>query len=250
MKKDLKRKIEAMREGGKALGAIKTQLQAFVEVNTTFEQIEDKAQELIKEAGMKPSFSTVPGYDWATCVMKNHEVCHGIPKGKKVLEGDVISIDIGLINNGYHLDTSITFAVGKVSEEIHEFLKVGKKSLKKAINQARIGNSVHDISFAMEKPLKRKSYGVVYQLTGHGVGENLHMEPAIPCVPSKSDRKIKLREGQTLAIENMYTMGSPVLEEDKDGWTYITVDGSLSGMFEETVLITKNGPEVLTKAYL
>jgi len=246
--KDTKQKIEAMREGGKALGKIKAQLQAFVKIGTTFEQIEDKAQDLIKKTGMVPSFSTVPGYHWATCVMKNHEVCHGIPKGKKVEDGDVISIDIGLINNGYHLDTSITFPVGKVSQEIEEFLEAGKVSLEKAIAQARVGNSVYDISFAMEKPLKRKGYGVVFQLTGHGVGEELHMDPAIPCIANKADKRVKLVEGQTLAIENMYSMDNPVLEESSDGWTYVTIDGSISGMFEETVLITKDGPEILTQS--
>jgi methionyl aminopeptidase len=100
----------------------------------------------------------------------------------------------------------------------------------------------------MEKPLKRKGYGVVYQLTGHGVGEKLHMEPAIPCTAHKADKKIKLQLHQTLAIENMYTMGKPDLEIAHDGWTYVTKDGSLSGMFEETVLITQTGPEVLTKS--
>lgn len=244
----IQEKIVAMTEGGKALGSIKTQLQAFATVGTSFEQIEVEAQLLIKKAGMKPSFSTVPGYHWATCIMRNEEVCHGIPKGKKIYDGDIITIDMGLINNGYHLDTTMTFPVGDVSEEIKEFLAVGQKSLDNAIDQARIGNSVYDISFAMEKPLKRKGYGVVFQLTGHGVGEALHMEPAIPCVANKSDKKIKLYEGQTLAIENMYTMGSPVLEEAADGWTYVTTDGSLSGMFEETVLITRNGPQVLTKS--
>lgn len=237
-----------MREGGAALGKIKADLQDFVKIGTTFEAIEDKAQSLIKKAGMEPSFSTVPGYHWATCVMKNDEVCHGIPKGKRVQDGDIITIDIGLINKGYHLDTTITFPVGTVLEETREFLEIGKKSLENAIAQAKVGNSVYDISFAMEKPLKRKGYGVVFQLTGHGVGEALHMEPAIPCSPSKSDKKIKLYEGQTLAIENMYTMGSPVLEESEDGWTYVAVDGSLSGMFEETVLVTKDGPQVLTKS--
>lgn len=244
----LQEKIRAMREGGAALGKIKAELVTFTCPGMSFEAIEQKAQELIAQAGMKPSFSTVPGYDWATCIMKNSEVCHGIPEGKTVTEGDVITIDIGLIHDGYHLDTTITFPVGNVSSDILEFLAIGKKSLEKAIEQAKPGNSVYDISFAMEKPLRKKGYGVVFQLTGHGVGEALHMEPAIPCVPDKADKKHKLTVGQTLAIENMYTMGSPVLEESSDGWTYATVDGSLAGMFEETVLITENGPEVLTKA--
>ena len=240
-------KITAMRVGGKALGKIKAELQSFVSVGTSFEEIEAKAQKLIRKAGMKPSFSTVPGYDWATCVMQNHEVCHGIPEGKVVKDGDIISIDIGLIHEGYHLDTSLTFSVGTISAELEEFLEIGKKSLEKSIAAAVAGNSVYDISFAMEKPLKRKGYGVVFQLTGHGVGEALHMEPAIPCVPDKKDKKVKLTVGQTIAIENMYSLGSPVLEEEADGWTYSTVDKSISGMFEETVLITEDGPEILTK---
>ena len=248
MNQKTKQKIAAMRVGGAALGAIKAHLQNFVTADMPFEAIEAEAQKEIAKAGMKPSFSTVAGYNWATCVMQNHEVCHGIPEGKIVKNGDIISIDIGLINAGYHLDTSLTFAVGNVSLELEEFLATGKKSLEKAIAQAIPGNSVYDISFAMQKPLKRKGYGVVFQLTGHGVGEALHMEPAIPCVPDKRDKKIRLEIGQTLAIENMYTMGSPVLEESSDGWTYKTTDGSIAGMFEETVLITQNGPEVLTKA--
>ncbi|MCB9813041.1 MAG: type I methionyl aminopeptidase [Pseudomonadales bacterium] len=247
MSKNLNYKIDSMREGGKILGIIKKQLVEFSVLGTTFEAIEAEAQKLIKKSGRTPSFSTVPGYHWATCIMKNDEVCHGVPKNKKINDGDVITIDVGLINNNYHLDTTITFAVGNVDQKIMDFLNVGKKSLKNAIEKARIGNSVYDISRAMEKPLARSGYGVVFQLTGHGVGEELHMNPAIPCVANKSDQNVKLHEGQTIAIENMYTMGSPVLEESSDGWTYKTIDGSISGMFEETVLITQNGPEILTK---
>lgn len=248
MSKQLQRKITAMRAGGAALGKIKLQLQTFTAVGVTFEQIEAEAQRLIAAAGMKPSFSTVPRYHWATCIMKNDAVCHGIPKGKTVADGDVITIDIGLINDGFHLDTTITFPVGEVSPEILEFLAAGKKSLADAIAAAQVGNSVYDISFAMNKPLEEKGYGVVFQLTGHGVGEELHMEPVIPCVPQRADKKIKLQTGQTLAIENMYTMGSALLVEATDGWTYVTSDGSLSAMFEETVLLTQNGPEILTKS--
>lgn len=248
MNTQLQRKITAMRAGGKALGKIKSQLQAFSKTGVSFEKIEEEAQRLIKAAGMMPSFSTVPRYHWATCIMKNEAVCHGIPKGKSVADGDIITIDIGLINDGFHLDTTITFPVGTVSPKIIEFLEVGKKSLAHAIAAAQAGNSVYDISFAMNKPLEENGYGVVFQLTGHGVGEELHMEPVIPCVPQRADKKIKLQIGQTLAIENMYTMGSALLVEASDGWTYVTSDGSLSAMFEETVLITQNGPEILTKS--
>lgn len=246
MSNNLEHKINSMRQGGKVLGVIKKRLVGFSKPGVSFEAIEAEAQKLIKKAGMVPSFSTVPGYKWATCIMKNDGVCHGIPQDQFIENGDVITIDIGLINNKFHLDTTITFAVGEVSSEIREFLNIGKKSLEKAIQSAKIGNSVYDISRAMEKPLKRKGYGVVYQLTGHGVGEQLHMDPSIPCVPDKADRNVKLFEGQTIAIENMYTMGNATLKEASDGWTYKTIDGSISGMFEETVLITEKGPEILT----
>ena len=240
-------KIDAMKEGGKALGKIKGQLFAFTKAGTTFEAIEAEAQRLIRAAGYTPSFSTVPGYDWATCIMKNDEMCHGIPQKKKVSVGDILTIDVGLINKGYHLDTTMTFAVGAVTEEKQQFLERGERILADSIAKAVVGNSVYDISFAMEKGLKKYNYGAVYQLTGHGIGKELHMEPAIPCVTQRADKKRKLSIGQTLAIEVMYTSGNPYLIEDADGWTYRTEDGSLSGMFEETVLITKGGPQVLTK---
>jgi len=240
-------KIDAMKEGGRALGKVKGQLYSFTKVGTRFEEIEAEAQRLIKAAGYTPSFSTVPGYDWATCIMKNDEMCHGIPQKKSVEDGDVLTIDVGLINKGYHLDTTMTFAVGSISEEIVQFLERGQRILDDAIGKARLGNSVYDISFAMEKGLKKYNYGAVYQLTGHGIGKELHMDPAVPCVTQRSDKRKKLVVGQTLAIEVMYTSGDPYLVEDTDGWTYRTEDGSLSGMFEETVLITKSGPQVMTK---
>lgn len=239
-------KIASMRAGGKKMRVVKKALQEFVTVGTTFEAIEAKAQELIKAHGGVPNFALVPGYHWATCVMKNDELCHGIPKNKVVDDGDVITIDVGMLYEGWHLDTSITFAVGSVSSEVTHFLEVGKQSLKKAIAKARVGSSVYDISSAMQRVVERAGYSAAYQLTGHGIGEELHMDPSIPCEADRADKKIKLYEGQTLAIEIMYAMGDATVVLDKDKWTYRTQDGSLSGMFEETVLVTSAGPEILT----
>lgn len=241
-------KISAMREGGKRLGSIKSLLRSFVVVGTQFEEIEAEAQRHIARLQCKPSFSTVSGYQWATCVMKNEAVCHGIPHGNSVADGDLITIDIGLIYQGYHLDTTMSFVVGRSTPFLDTFLAVGQQSLDKAIAATVAGNSVYDISFAMEKPLRRHGYAAVYQLTGHGVGEELHMDPAIPCIPQRQDKKKILQVGQTLAVENMYTAGDPELVVASDGWTYTTKDGSLSAMFEETVLVTQKEPEVLTKA--
>jgi methionyl aminopeptidase len=240
-------KIEAMRQGGKKLRQIKKQLQDFTKVGVSFAAIEAEAQRLIKAADAIPNFALVPGYEWATCIMKNDEVCHGIPRAtKKVEDGDVITIDVGLLYHKWHLDTSISFTVGNATSEAKQFLEVGRKSLKKSINKAKVGNSIYEISKAMQQVVERAGYEAVYQLTGHAIGEELHMDPTVPCIAQRSDKRNKLYEGQTLAIEIMYAAGDAELALDKDGWTYRSKDGSLTGMFEETVLITKAGPEILT----
>jgi methionyl aminopeptidase len=242
-------RITAMRHGGKLLGEVKQELVHFTRVGLTFAEIEAEAQRLIADKGAQPSFSTVPGYDWATCIMKNDELCHGIPTTEKVVEdGDVITIDVGLIYDGYHLDTTTTFIVGTTTPEKEQFLEIGKRSLVKAINKARIGNTVYDVSAAMERVVVNEGFSCVYQLCGHGIGRELHMEPEVPCIAQRRNKKDRLYEGQTLAIEIMYAAGDAYLEVDADKWTYRTADGSLSGMFEETVLITKSGPEVLTNS--
>jgi methionyl aminopeptidase len=179
--------------------------------------------------------------------MKDAEVCHGIPSAQKhVTDGELIKIDVGLLYQGYHLDTTTTVLVGTPTPVKQEFLAVGKKALQKAISMAKAGNTVFDVSFAMQKIVERHGYGMVYQLTGHGVGEELHQKPEIPCVAQRADKKQVLYDGQTIAVEVMYTMGNPYLELDKDGWTFKTADGSIAGMIEETVLVTENGPEILT----
>lgn len=242
-----KDKITAMTVGGTKLRQVKQALVAFTEVGMSFAEIEAEAQRLIAAADAVPSFSTVEGYSWATCIMKNDELCHGIPAESKVVaEGDVITIDVGLIQDGYHLDTTTTFAVGAVTPEVEHFLEIGRKSLAKAIDKAQARATVYEVSAAMQKVVERAGYGAVYQLTGHGVGEELHMDPEIPCIALRATKKYILKPGQTVAIEIMYTEGNPHLVVDKDGWTYKTEDGSLAGMFEETVLITENGPQILT----
>lgn len=238
--------VAAMREGGHKLAQVRQGLVAFTKVGSTFEEIEAEAQQLIKSVGAVPSFSTVPDYSWATCLMKNDEMCHGIPRGKRVEDGDVIKIDVGLIWQGYHLDTTTTIVVGQSTSEIDQFLAVGRDSLAKAIARAKTGNTVYDISHAMQKVVERHGYAPVYQLTGHGIGKELHMEPEVPCIASRQLKRLKLQAEQTLAIEIMYAAGDAHLKLDKDGWTFRTEDGSLAGMFEETVLVTDQGPEILT----
>lgn len=239
--------ITAMRQGGQHLGSIKKALVAFTKVGMSFAHIEAEAQRLIKGAGATPSFSTVPGYDWATCIMKNDELCHGIPNAaKKVAAGDIITIDVGLIWDGYHLDTTTSFVAGQSTPDLDQFLEIGRRSLAKAISKARLGNSIYDLSFAMQKVVEEHGFDCVYQLTGHGVGKELHMDPEVPCIAYKPMKKVAVAQGQTLAIEIMYAQGDAELKLDPDGWTYRTKDRSLSAMFEETVLITDGEPEILT----
>lgn len=242
------RKIEAMTRGGRALAQVREELVRRTVAGVRFEEIESWAQTLIKSAGMKPSFSTVPDYRWATCIMKNDAMCHGIPEGQTVEAGDLLTIDVGLICDGYHLDTTTSFAVGEVSAAVRQFLRVGRAALDNAIAAAQVGSSVYEISLAMETLVRRHRYGLTKQLTGHGVGEELHQSPLIPCYTRRRDKRELLHLGQTLAIEVMYTIGDPTLVLDPDGWTFRTADGSLSAMFEETVLLTATGPQILTKA--
>lgn len=249
MQKSLLEKIEKMRIGGKKLGVIKVALQEMSVPGVSFESIESSAQTLIAREGAVPSFSTVSGYKWATCITKNSGCCHGIPKGNSVLAGDIITIDVGLIYQGYHLDTSITFYVSggiPIDPKVAQFLTVGNRSKEVAIAQAVVGNSVYDVSKAMQQEVESHGYSCVYQLTGHAIGRELHEDPQIPCLAYRSDKKHKLYEGQTIAIESMLAMGNARLKLGKDGWTYETVDGSLTGMFEDTVLVTAQGPQVLT----
>lgn len=245
----LVKKATVMREGGRRLAFVRDSLVEFAQVGVNFAEIDQKAFELIASQNAKANFALVPGYKWATCLMKNDEVCHGIPRKDKVIEsGDVIKIDAGLLYDGFHVDTTACFYRGPKNEQLEQFIAHGQHSLDRAIAEATAGNTVYDISFQMEKALTRHNLGAVYQLTGHGIGKELHEDPYIPCEAQKRDKKHVLYDGQTVAIEVMYTKGRPDLVQDADGWTLRTEDGSLGGMIEETVLVTANGPEILTKS--
>lgn len=250
MSRELHSKIAAMRTGGRHLAMVKKALEEAALPSTPFERLESLAQELIADAGAKPSFSTVEGYKYATCITKNEGCCHGVPVGKSVESGDILTIDVGLIFEGYHVDTTTTFFVGdpaKIPEQVQRFLQVGWESLNRSIDQAVVGNSVYDISATMQRVIEEAGYDPVYQLTGHAVGKTLHEDPQIPCVAYKSDKKRRLFEGMTVAIESMFAMGDAELVLGDDGWTYESKDRSLTGMFEDTVLITSGRPEILTR---
>lgn len=245
------KKIEAMIEGGKALGTVLQELMDVSKPGITLLDIENLAQKRIKEAGMKPSFSTVADYKWATCLCVNDVIVHGIPTAYELVEDDVLTVDIGLINKTFHLDTAWTKVMHKGKEEtdpdVQKYLQNGITALEKAIEQAKPGNRVGHISKTIQTIVEGAGYGIVKPLVGHGIGTTLHEAPQIPgYLRGSLERTPLLTPGMTIAIEIIYTMGKPAVEYLEDGWSIATEDGSLSAVFEQSVAITEKGPVILT----
>ncbi len=241
--------IKVMREGGKKLRKVLNKVLDQVKPGVSKMELEQVAIEEIKLQGGKPSFKMVPGYHWATCLTINDEVVHGIPNEDILKEGDILSVDVGIYYQGFHTDLSTTVRVGKKgkNDATDKFLETGKRALKKAIQKARVGNFVGDLSLTIEKEIKDAGYYPVRTLTGHGVGRKLHEDPAIPCfLTGKKENTPKLKSGMALAIEIIYNLGSEEIVLENDGWTISTRDGKISGLFEETVAVTGSGPLILT----
>jgi len=241
-KDEIKRMIKASEIVSEALKAIKKAVMPGI----TTKELEDIAEEIILNRGGKPAFKGYKGYPASICTSVNDEVVHGIPSKKVILkEGDIVSVDLGVIYKGYIGDAAITIPVGKISVNTEKLLMVTKEALYKGIEQARPKNRVGDISHAIQSFVEENGYSVVRTFVGHGVGRSLHEDPQIPNFgpPGKGT---KLREGMTLAIEPMVNEGTYEVYILEDGWTAKTKDGKLSAHFEHTVLIKKNGPEILT----
>jgi methionyl aminopeptidase len=217
-------------------------------------ELDALAEKLIRQKGGEPGFQKVPGYKHATCVSTNDVVVHGIPTEYKLKDGDIIGIDCGVFYKGFHTDMAQTVKVQssklKVEgDEVDRFLKVGQEALTAGIKQAVLGNHVGHISKAIQDIVEvRNGYSVVRSLVGHGVGHELHEEPEVPgYLYGKIEKTPLLREGMVIAVEVIYNMGGPELVfANKDGWTLATEDGSLAGLFERSLAITKDGPKVLT----
>ncbi len=203
------------------------------------------ARDEIESQRASPSFMTVDDYKWTICTTINDQVVHGIPAHTKLANGDIIGIDIGAIYKGYHSDMAITVPVGEISEDKKNFLRVGRQTLEIAISQAKVGNTIGDISANIQEKIEGAGYSVVKSLTGHGIGRNLHEDPLVPGFGKKGKGE-RILENMVLAIEVIYAQGSSEVKLERDGWTISTVDGSLGGLFEQTVATQKNGPIVLT----
>lgn len=241
--------IMAMREGGKKLGSILRELLLMSAVGVNLLALEKHAKERIREVGGQPSFTTVEGYPFVTCLCINEEVVHGMPRDYALCDGDVLTIDIGMIYQGLHTDTASSILIGSTKDvKKEQFLKTGEIALEKAISAAIAGNRVGDISMAIQTTIEAARYHVVKDLTGHGVGRVLHEEPMIPeYVRGEISRTPLLVRGMTLAIEVIYAMGlGSILYKSDDGWTLESKDRSLTATFEHTIVIGEGQSDVLT----
>lgn len=240
------REIELMREAGRILAIVHEELEKFVRPGITTLDIDKKGEEIIRSYDCIPSFKGYNGYPASICVSVNDEVVHGIPnKGTILQDGDIVSLDAGVIYKGYHSDAARTLAVGEISAEAKKLIEVTKQSFFEGIKFAKEGNHLHDISSAIQAYVEGFGYSVVRDLVGHGIGTNLHESPQIPNFRQKR-RGVLLEAGMTLAIEPMVNMGHYDVCWLDDDWTVVTEDGSLSAHYENTILITSGEPEILS----
>lgn len=242
------REIELMRHAGKLLGQTLKQLEEAVRPGMSTWELNQIGEEIIRGYGCIPSFLNYNGYPASICISLNDEIVHGIPRKDFIIqEGDIVSMDAGLIYQGYHADAARTVGVGEITENARKLIEVTRQSFFEGIRQAKQGNHLYDISGAIGDYAESFGYGVVRDLVGHGIGKNLHEDPQIPNFRQRR-RGLKLQAGMTLAIEPMINEGSPDVCWADDDWTVMTEDCSLSAHYENTVLITDGEPEILTLA--
>lgn len=240
------REIELMRESCRLLAIVHKELEEAIKPGMTTMDIDIMGERLIRKLGGIPNFKDYQGYPASICTSVNNEVVHGIPNKHRVLkEGDIISLDAGLIYKGYHSDAARTHGVGRISDEARKLIEVTRQSFFEGVKMARAGGHLHDISNAIDAYVSGFGYGIVRDLIGHGIGTSLHEAPEIPNFAQKR-RGPKLAAGMTLAVEPMINMGRADVEWLDDGWTVVTADGSLSAHYENTILITDGEAEILT----
>ena len=240
------REIDLIRKSCKLLAGVHEELKGMIEPGVSTKEINDYGDKLIRQLGCTPNFLNYNGYPASICVSVNDEVVHGIPNANRILEeGDIVSLDCGLIYKGYHSDAARTYGVGKISPDLEKLIEETKNSFFEGIKKAKAGNHLFEISNAIDDYISQFGYGIVRDLVGHGVGTKLHEDPQIPNFrqPRKGP---KLQAGMTLAIEPMINLGRADVEWLDDDWTVVAEDGLPSAHYENTILITDGEPEILT----
>lgn len=236
-----------MRVSGIALREVHNAIAPHVKAGASTMDLEEIAVARISELGGTAAFKGYHGFPAALCTSINDEVVHGMPNPKRVLkDGDILSIDCGVIMDGYYSDAAVTYAIGKPEPRIQRLLDVTKASLEAAIEQCQVGGRLFDISAAVQEMCEAEGFGVVREFVGHGIGRSMHEDPQVPNFGTRG-KGPRLKAGMVLAIEPMINAGRPEVKVLKDGWTAVTVDGSYSAHFEHTVALTKDGPLVLTR---
>jgi methionyl aminopeptidase len=242
------REIEKMRTANGLVADVLAQLAAMVAPGVTTAALDAEAERLVRAGGAEPAFKGYRGYPATLCASINEQVVHGIPSSRALIEGDIVSLDMGVKLNGFYGDSAVTVPVGRVSEDASRLLRVAQESLEKGIGQVRVGGRVSDIGHAIQAHVEANGFSVVREFVGHGIGASLHEEPQIANY-GEPGRGPRLAEGMVFAIEPMVNLGRPAVKVLADGWTAVTRDGSLSAHFEHTVAVTNSGPLVLTQRF-
>jgi methionyl aminopeptidase len=242
------RELAIMARAGRMVAESLALVRSLVQPGVSTEELDAEAEQFIRgHPGAKPSFKGLYGFPKTLCTSINEEIVHGIPSRKRILrEGNILSVDVGVLLEGLHADSATTIPVGEVSPDADRLLRVTQDALRAGIAQARLGNHVGDIGHAIQEMAEGAGFGVVRELVGHGIGARFHEEPQVPNYGAPR-RGPRLQEGMTIAIEPMITAGGYATRTLADHWTVVTADGSLSAHFEHTVAITRNGPRVLTR---
>jgi methionyl aminopeptidase len=239
------REIDLLRQAGQLAAQILMALRQKVSAGMTTREVDGLAAKMIQEAGAISSFLNYRGYPATVCTSVNEEVVHAIPGPRRLKEGDILSLDVGLFLDGYCGDTATTFAIGKPSPEAQALMHAGRQALEASIQAVAQGRRLGDVSYAMQSVIEAAGYNVVREYGGHGIGRAMHEEPHIPCY-GQPGTGIRLTEGMVLALEVMANAGQAAIEHKPDGWTVVTADGSLSVHYEKMVAITARGTELLT----
>ena len=238
--------IDLMRQSGHLLAKVHEELHAALRPGISTLELDEIGERTIRALGGIPNCKDYEGFPASVCISVNNEVVHGIPSSERILqEGDIVSFDTGLIYKGYHSDAARTWGVGKISDEAQKLIDVTRESFFEGIKKAKAGNRLHDISAAIDKYIRPHGYGIVRELTGHGIGTSLHEDPMVPNY-RKLTRGVKLQKGMTICVEPMITMGGRKIGWLEDDWTVVTLDGSLAAHYENTIAITDGEPEILT----